>query len=493
MGTGAGPRLLWMHWQRQRCGEEWAGSMDITASGEDRRSARRDLPAMHRLLGTPEALALLGAHPRALVVRCMREGLAELRRREAASFCGESFFAGVADRLRAERTPGLRRVLNATGIVVHTNLGRAPLAVEAVTALVEASRGYVNLEYDLEAGRRGGRDGAVEGLLRRITGAQAALAVNNNAAAVLLALAGVAAGGEVIVSRGELVEIGGSFRIPDIIEESGCRLVEVGTTNKTRLADYAHAIGPATKAILKVHPSNYRIVGFTASVGLAELAPLARRHGLVLIEDQGSGTLVDMAGIGAPAEPTVGASVAAGADLVTFSGDKLLGGPQAGLVVGRAAEVGKLRHHPLYRALRVDKLRLAALEATLRLYDEADGAPLAVPAIGMLARDEATLERAAARLAGLLDLGRQATVSVEPSVGYAGGGAMPEAPIPSRAVAVQPLTMPADELARRLRLGEPALVGRIARGRLLLDVRTLQEAELPEAARAVREAMGCAM
>lgn len=300
--------------------------------------------------------------------------------------------------------------MNATGVVVHTNLARAPLAPEAVAAVLGAA-GYCNLEMDLTAGRRGSRQDHVEPLLRRLTGAEAALAVNNNAAAVLLVLAALAAGRGVVVSRGELVEVGGSFRIPDVMAQSGARLAEVGTTNRTRLDDYRRAIGPETALLLKVHRSNYRLVGFTEEVELGELAGLAREAGVPLVLDAGSGALVDLSPFGVTGEPVVGQALAAGADLVTASGDKLLGGPQAGLILGRADLVERCRRHPLARALRVDKLCLAALEGTLRLYLDPERALRAVPVLAMIAAPVEEVERRAralARLAAgrlLLDLG----------------------------------------------------------------------------------------
>ena len=332
--------------------------------------------------------------------------------------------AGAA--LHAANRPGLRRVVNATGIVLHTNLGRAPLAPEAIAAVADAASGYCNLEFDLDAGARGARTQAVEPLLCTLTGAEAAAAVNNGAAATLLALAALAEGGEVIVSRGELVEIGGGFRIPDVIRQGGARLVEVGTTNKTRLDDYRRAITPATRVLLKVHQSNFQIVGFTQATPLAALAALARETGLLLVDDAGSGTLTDLRQLGRPAEPTVQDSLAAGSDLVVFSGDKLMGGPQAGLLVGRAAVVDRLRRHPLMRALRLDKMTLAALEATLRLHR--DRGPDAIPVLRILGQTEATLTGRAERLAALLG----PFASVVASTGLAGGGyrAQPAHPEP---------------------------------------------------------------
>jgi len=373
--------------------------------------------------------------------------------------------------LRAARAPRLRRVLNATGILVHTNLGRAPLAEHALERVVEAARGYSNLEYDLADGRRGSRQDHVAAALRRLTGAEAALVVNNNAAAVLLALAALAEGREVIVSRGELIEIGDGFRIPDVLTRSGARLREVGTTNRTRVADYERAAGPETGALLRVHQSNFRMVGFTEQPTVAELAEVARRHGVPLVDDLGSGVLVALEG-----EPSARDSLAAGADLVCFSGDKLLGGPQAGIVVGRAELVERLRRHPLQRAVRADKLTLAALEGTLALYLDPARAGREVPVLRMLGEPGESVRARAAGLAAAVG------GEVEETVARVGGGALPLAEIPSFACAVE------EELAGPLREGEPPVVGIVRDGRLLLDCRTLGDDEVEEVAAAVASA-----
>jgi L-seryl-tRNA(Ser) seleniumtransferase len=372
----------------------------------------------------------------------------------------------LAERLRAELRPRLRRVLNATGVIVHTNLGRAPLPAAAIERVIEVARGYSNLEFDLGAGARGSRQDHVAAILRRATGAEAALVVNNNAAAVLLALAALAEGREVLVSRGELIEIGDGFRIPDVLARSGARLVEVGTTNRTSAADYERAIGPDTAMLLRVHQSNFRVVGFTEQPPTAELAAVATRHGLPLVDDLGSGVLAPLQD-----EPTVADSLAAGADLVCFSGDKLLGGPQAGIVVGRAELVERLRRHPLQRALRADKLTLAALEGTLAL----DGD---VPVLRMIREEPAVVRARAERLAELTG------GTVEETVARVGGGALPLAELPSFACAVE------EELAAPLRTGEPPVVGIVRDGKLLLDCRTLADAELDEVAAAVAAARG---
>jgi L-seryl-tRNA(Ser) seleniumtransferase len=375
----------------------------------------------------------------------------------------------LTTRLREEiadaRRPQLRRVLNATGVVVHTNLGRAPLAEEALARVVEAGRGYSNLEYGLAEGARGSRQDHVATILRRLTGAESALVVNNNAGAVLLALAALAEGREVVVSRGELIEIGDGFRIPEVLARSGARLVEVGTTNRTRAADYERAIGADTAVLLRVHQSNFRVVGFEERPRLEEVAAVARRHELPLVDDLGSGAIAPV-----EAEPTARESLTAGADLVCFSGDKLLGGPQAGIVLGRADLVERLRHHPLQRALRIDKLSLAALEGTLLLHLEAPGR---IPVLRTLAQETATVRARAERLASATG------GEVEETVGRVGGGALPLAELPSFACALE------ESLAAPLRAGEPPVVGVVRDGRLLLDCLTLTDEEADEAAAAV--------
>ena len=370
--------------------------------------------------------------------------------------------------LTSARAPHLRRAINATGVIVHTNLGRAPLADAALDRVREIAQGYSNLEYDLTAGGRGSRQDHVADILRRLTGAEAALVVNNNAAAVMLALAALAEGREVLVSRGELIEIGDGFRIPDVLERSGATLHEVGTTNRTRAADYETAIGPETAVLLRVHQSNFRVVGFTAQPSLRELADVAHRHGLPLVDDLGSGALVDFSD-----EPTARASLAAGADLVCFSGDKLLGGPQAGIVVGRADLVEKLRRHPLQRALRADKLTLAALEGTLALVIDA---PDEIPVLRMLRESPEVVRARAARLAELVG------GEVEETIAKAGGGALPLTELPSFACAVE------EELAVKLRTGDPPVIAVVRDGRTLLDCRTLTDAEADEAAAAIAAA-----
>ena len=426
-------------------------------TGRDR---LRDLPSVDRL-----AIAVARA---------------ELQARREELLGGDAADVDLVARARARLRPHLRRVLNATGVVVHTNLGRAPLAAEAQAAVAAVAGGYSNLELDLASGERGSRHDHVEGLLRELTGAQAAIAVNNCAAAVLLAAAALAGGRETIVSRGQLIEIGGGFRIPEILTVAATRLVEVGTTNRTRRADYEAALaagGESVGAILRAHPSNFRSVGFVQEVEIEELCEL----GVPVIDDVGSGVLADDIALVAD-EPAVRRSVRAGAALVAFSGDKLLGGPQAGLLVGTRAAVDACRRHPLARAMRIDKLSLAALEATLALYRDPDAARRALPVLAMLDADGETLARRAR------DLAAATGGEVVASTARVGGGALPLLELPGPAVAIDPGPGGATALAAGLRAGEPAVVGRIHDGRLLLDPRTLTDDEAREVARAVRAA-----
>ena len=447
--------------------------------GEAVRDGRARLPGVDRVLRAPAAAALCERYGRGLVLDAVRDAIGR-RRGAAEGATVDDIIAASGETLARLMQPSQRRVFNLTGTVLHTNLGRAPLPEEAVAAAVEAMRAPTTLEYDLESARRGERDDHIGGWLRRLTGAEAALAVNNNAGALLLALNALAAGRETIVSRGELIEIGGSFRLPDIMERAGTRLREVGTTNRTHLRDFAAAIGPETALILKVHTSNYAIQGFTAAVPAARLAGLAREHNIPFVEDLGSGTLVDLDRWGLPHEPTVAEALKAGADLVTFSGDKLLGGPQAGLVVGRADLIAALAKNPLKRALRLDKIRLAALEAVLRLYADPDRLAERLPALRLLARPQGEIAALAQRLLPALAeaLAGIATVAVAETRSQIGSGALPLSLLPSAALALaslQPSGGALEALARKLRLLPVPVIGRIEAGRLLLDLRCLED------------------
>jgi L-seryl-tRNA(Ser) seleniumtransferase len=403
---------------------------------------------------------------------------AELEARREELLTGADDEADLVDRARERLRGSLRRVLNATGVVVHTNLGRAPLAVAAREAVSAAAHGYLNLELDLATGARGSRQDHVEGLLRELTGAEAALAVNNCAAATLLAAAAVAGGRELVVSRGQAIEIGGGFRIPEVVAQAGARLVEVGTANRTRLADYTAVLSPDTGAILRVHPSNFRAVGFVESVSIEELCGL----GVPVIDDVGSGVLADDIALLAD-EPPVRRSVRAGAAVVCFSGDKLLGGPQAGLLVGERDAIAACRSHPLARAVRIDKLSLAALEATLALYRDPEHARAAIPVLAMLTAGEDELAARAERLAAATG------GTVIDAVARVGGGALPLLELHGPAVALDPGPAGADALAASLRAGDPPLVGRIQDDRLLLDPRTLDDEEIGLAGRVVAAAL----
>jgi len=424
----------------------------------------RDLPSVDELLRHPR----LAAEPRPLALAASRTALARAREQIAAGDDPGDLVERTVAELAAARRPRLRRTINATGVIVHTNLGRAPLAEAALARVQDVGRGYSNLEYDLVAGARGSRQDHLADLLVQLTGAEAALVVNNNAAAVLLALAALAEGREVLVSRGELIEIGDGFRIPDVLARSGARLVEVGTTNRTRAADYERAAGPETAVVLRVHQSNFRLVGFTEQPRTEDLARVARARGLVLVDDLGSGALVPLGD-----EPLPRASLAGGADLVCFSGDKLLGGPQAGVVVGRAELVERLRRHPLQRALRADKLTLAALEGTLALFLHA---PEQIPVLRMLREPAEAVRARADRLA------RLCAGDVEATAARVGGGALPLTELESWACAVE------EELAAALRAGDPPVVAVVRDGRTLLDCRTLTDDEVDQVAGAVAAA-----
>jgi L-seryl-tRNA(Ser) seleniumtransferase len=448
----------------------------------------RQIPSVDRLLATPGVQDLLVRHPRWAVLEAIRETLAKCRSRAQAGALTVEAVQHLLDSaaLQAEvgaatlRKAGgsLRPVINATGVVIHTNLGRAPLAPSVLAAIDAAARGYANLEFDLASGLRGSRQVHVEELLRALTGAEAALVVNNNAAAVLLAVNTLANNREVIISRGELVEIGDAFRIPDVMTRAGGRLHEVGTTNRTHLADYEQAIGPETGLILKVHRSNFLLLGFTAEVEGAELAELATRNGLPLVEDLGSGALLDFSAFGLRREPQVADAIRAGVDLVTFSGDKLLGGPQAGLLVGRRDLIARLRRNPLARTVRIDKLCLAALEATLLLIREPDRARQEIPVLRMLGQStDAVGARAEALAAALRSAVPGVRCAVEDGTSEVGGGALPLQVLPTRLLALDPGAQGAGAMEARLRTGVAPVLARVQEDRILLDLRTVAPAE----------------
>lgn len=461
----------------------------ITSRGQvsaaDRSAALRALPSVEALLHEPAIADLAARYSHAPIVDLIR-GVLDDERTAIDGGTAPSTRAGLVSAVVKSAQdlwrPSPRPVINATGVIIHTNLGRAPLSEAGIAAMRAVAAGYSNLEFDLASGERGSRHSHIDGMLSRLVGAESALVVNNNASAVLLALAANAKGREVIVSRGHAVEIGGRFRIPDVMRQSGCRLVEVGTTNRTRLADYEEAITPRTAALLHVHTSNFRLIGFTEEVGIAELVGLGKRRGVAIIDDLGSGSLLDTAKYGLAHEPMVQESVAAGADLVCFSGDKLLGGPQAGLVAGRREPVERMRRWPLARAVRVDKCTIAALHATLLAYVRG-AAEREIPVWRMIsARLDELNRRAGVWADSLTQAGIAATVSDGEST--VGGGSLPGEVLPTRLVSIEAGTgrsapAAAGRLAARLRAGDPPVVARVDRGRLLLDPRTVAPSEEP--------------
>ena len=449
----------------------------------------RELPSVDSLLADERVRALSAEYSGDTVIALVRE---ELDTRRTAIGQGEAapafndIIAAIDGRVRSVLAPSLRPALNATGVIIHANLGRAPLSDEALAAMTEIARGYSNLEFDVDAGERGSRHGHVEAQICRLTGAEAAMAVNNNASAVLLALSALATGREVVISRSQLVEIGGGFRIPDVMAQSGCRLAEVGTTNRTYLRDYEAALNEETAALMRVHSSNFKVVGFTASVTLEELAQLARERGLALIDDLGSGCLLDTTQFGLPPEPTPRESLAAGADVALFSGDKLLGGPQAGIIAGKRDAIEKLRGHPLSRALRMDKASIAALAATLNHYLK-DEALEKIPVWRMIAMPLDAIARRAKRwasAAGERVPDNQASVIDGRSL--IGGGSLPEEGLPTKLLAIRG---EAERLARRLREHETPVIARIERDTVLLDPRTVHPREDKIVVAALRAAL----
>jgi len=458
----------------------------------------RQLPSVDDILKENRARQWLETHPRVLVLDAIRTAVDRRRKSILQGLKTGSLPQAVSldeildqtDAILGEiSAPSLRPVINATGVIVHTNLGRSLLSEKAIERVVEASRSYSNLEYDIAAGRRGKRYVHVERILTRLTGVEAATAVNNNAAAVLLSLNTLARGKEVIVSRGELVEIGGSFRIPDVMERSGAVLRAVGTTNKTHLRDYAQAINENTGLILKVHTSNYKIVGFTTEVTAGELATLGRNHNLPVMWDLGSGSFIDLTMFGAGAEPTVQQAVDAGVDVLTFSGDKLLGGPQAGMILGKKIYLDAIRSNPLARALRIDKLTLAALDATLSQYLDRDLAMKEIPTLWMLTQPLSEIERKALLLTHGIDrIGHpDVQVSMQDDLSQSGGGTLPLGNFPTKTVCLRHERMSANQIESSLRLGKPHIITRIKEDMVVFDPRTLNDDEVEKIIEAVKK------
>jgi L-seryl-tRNA(Ser) seleniumtransferase len=456
----------------------------------------RNLPSVNAILEAPAIQELEKDHAHDLIVAAIRQELDGVRQRlgQGETIDGQAdagvISSRVVERLGRELRPKLRRVINATGIVLHTNLGRAPVAEEAARAAYEAARGYLNLELDLTTGQRSSRQDAIREWVCRLTGAESATAVNNNAAATVIALRALCAGKEVIVSRGQLIEIGGSFRIPDIMAVSGATLREVGTTNITRLSDFEKAIGPNTAALMQIHTSNYRISGFTESVALADLVALGKRHNLKVIDDIGSGAMLDFNRFGFEGEPVARDSIVAGADLVLFSGDKLLGGPQAGILAGKREWIQKIEKDPLMRAFRLDKMTLAALETTLRLYLNEDAALRDVPVLRLLGTPPAELQRRSEELAARLrDLAGIGSAQPLEDIAFVGGGSLPDQKMTTWVVEVAARELDETTLAQRLRLGDPAVMGRVRDGKLVLDVRTIFPEQVEPLIHAIQRAV----
>lgn len=463
----------------------------------------RQLPSVDEVLRDGRVSEMLENYPRIVILEAVRAVLADerkgilsgavkmrqdIKKEEYLNMVVETTAAAVKRSVR----PNLRRVINATGVILHTNLGRALLSERAREAVNIVASNYSNLELDLKTGRRGSRYAALENLLTSLTGAEDALVVNNNAAAVLLALSTAARGREVIVSRGQLVEIGGSFRIPEVMAQSGAKLVEVGATNKTHPEDYRKAICGETAMLLHVHTSNYRIIGFTRETTVSELVEIGREYNLPVMSDLGSGFLLDLSRFGLPQEPTVQEVLGAGPDIVTFSGDKLLGGPQAGIILGRRLYIEKMKKNPLTRAVRIDKMTVAALEATLREYQDEDKAIREIPTLQMLTVNQEILKKRAYHLESILQSVLDKTIAeftVEKGISAVGGGAMPTAELPTAVVAVSPRNISAGELQAALRRGDPAVMGRVQEDRLILDLRTIGDTEFQLLAEAVARAL----
>jgi L-seryl-tRNA(Ser) seleniumtransferase len=450
----------------------------------------RSLPSVDKLLESDELRPVLGRVHRRMAVRAIRAYLDELREKIQAGAAGAFDRDELTRRLERERKPTLTQAINGLGVILHTGLGRAPLSRAAQEALADVGEHFSCLEIDIDSGRRGSRYRHIEPLLCELTGAEAAMVVNNNCAATLLILSGLAKGREAIVSRGQLIEIGGAFRIPDVMQQSGCRMVEVGTTNRTHLRDYKDAITPDTALLLRVHTSNYRITGFTKEVSLEELVALGREAKVLVVDDLGSGALVDLSKYGLPKEPLVQESVKAGADVVCFSGDKLVAASQAGVIVGKKKYIDLLKKHPLTRALRCGKLTYAVLERTLELFLDEDRVVKEHALFQLLFKTPAQMQREARALERRVhaDIGDKARLTVKPALSEIGGGSLATESLESRVVAIRPAAMHVDELARRMRLNRPPVFGRVERGEYLLDFRTIRRDEIPVIASALLSA-----
>ena len=452
------------------------------------------LPSVDELLKGPDGSQWLASFPRTIVVQAIRDIIAEAREKIRAGkdpdISSPALSLSISARIQKNAAFSLLPVINATGIVLHTNLGRAVLSERAVKNVITTSRGYSNLEYDLDAGKRGKRHSHTTRILRQLTGAEDALIVNNNAAAVFLSLTTIAKDREVIVSRGELVEIGGSFRVPDVMTASGAALHEIGTTNKTHLRDYRNALNDRTGLILKVHQSNYKILGFTEDVSIENLSALGKEHGIPVMYDLGSGCLIDLKPYGIQGEPSVQEIMGSGADLVTFSGDKLLGGPQGGIIVGRQDLVEKIRKHPLARAVRVDKMTIAAFEATLMDYLDPGKALQTIPVLRMLFQPLQTIKSRATKIASQLRKQvDEADIALIRDSSKAGGGSLPEAEFDTYAVSIGPKHITVNDLEARLRTGSLPVIARIKDNALLLDARTIQDQDIRELVQIVSSAL----
>jgi L-seryl-tRNA(Ser) seleniumtransferase len=464
---------------------------------DDKHLIFRRIPSVDQLLEASEVKGLMATVPRTLIVRAIREVVGELRERiQTSGAHGElpdihlnAVIPQVTMRVKKLVQPSLRQVINATGIIVHTNLGRSLLAKEAIAKLAILAGSYTNLEYDLNAGKRGSRYIHVEDILKELTGAESALVVNNNAAAVLLALDTLAKGKEVVISRSQLVEIGGSFRMPEVMKKSGAKMFEVGSTNKTTLADYEAAIVPDTALLLKVHRSNFEIIGFTQEVGLEELVDLGRKHGIPVMEDLGSGCFIDLSTYGLKQEPTVRDSIEKGVDIVTFSGDKMLGGPQCGIILGKKDIVSALKANQLARALRIDKLTLIALQETLLLYRDEEGATRRIPTLDMICRSYRSVCTKARKLLSLIGKIDQTNFAASLTDGFSqvGGGALPLEGIKSRLLCLSPNRLSASRIVDILRSCDPPIIARLEKNQVLLDIRTIGDQELETVAKAIKK------